>query len=119
MRSIRLIENDDGNNKQQQQQQQDGEIKIDELNDTITTDTNVRKGGFISEKIKDEELAELKIKVFPKDKMWVWLSWEENAGTQSDDIFPLWIFLFILHQHQLFSPSSLSLSSLVVFCMQK
>jgi hypothetical protein len=57
IRALRLIESSG-----------EKEIKIDELNDRLT-DRNERKGGFISEKIKHEDLEDLEIKVYPKDRM--------------------------------------------------
>lgn len=68
MKSARLIEDENGIGCGGSWQQRESEIKIDELNDSLA-DVNVRKGGFISEKIKHEDLEELEIKVYPKDRM--------------------------------------------------
>lgn len=76
MKNVSLIENDidanentvDVDNKNSDGKHQENEIKIDELNVKLS-DVNVRKEGIISAKIKHEELEELEIKVYPKDKM--------------------------------------------------
>ncbi|KAL7031736.1 hypothetical protein ACKWTF_007114 [Chironomus riparius] len=75
MKNVSLIENDfDANentvdvDKNSDGKHQENEIKIDELNVKLS-DVNVRKEGIISAKIKHEELEELEIKVYPKDKI--------------------------------------------------
>lgn len=59
--SMAIIENNNEN-----------EIKIDELNDPIASEssvtTNVRKEGIISDKINHHETKDFEYKVFPKEK---------------------------------------------------
>lgn len=59
--SMDIIENNNEN-----------EIKIDELNDPIASEssviTNVRKEGIISDKINHQETKDFEYKVFPKEK---------------------------------------------------
>lgn len=50
----------------------ESEIKIDELNDEASkrsSRSNVRKEGIIADKIKHEEMENLDIQVFPKDRV--------------------------------------------------
>lgn len=49
----------------------ESEMKIDELNDEVSkrsSDSNVRKGGIIADKIEQDEMENLEIKVYPKDR---------------------------------------------------
>jgi hypothetical protein len=52
----------------EERNQQESEIKIDELNVGLN-ESNVRKEGIISDKIKNEEMEDFEIKVYPKDRM--------------------------------------------------
>lgn len=45
----------------------ESEIKIDELN-VEQANLNVRKGGIIADKIRQEEMEDLEIKVYPKER---------------------------------------------------